>query len=152
MAHTQPLEVNDGVAAEGEAAAAPRSTDHVDAFSSDDAASNEAASMGAHSPSNVGAGPGDAEECPVPPEGLPEGEQEPRHLCAICRESMKPGHKTAAARVASARLPALSDAYPGGELDPVALQQMAAAAGFKERWLEKALAFVFCPTNSRAFG
>ena len=50
--------------------------------------------------------------------------------------------KTAAARVASARLPALSDAYPGGELDPVALHQMAAAAGFQERWLEQALAFL----------
>ena len=60
--------------------------------------------------------------------------------------------KTAAARVAAARLPDLSAAYPGGELDPVALQQMAAAAGFQEGWLEQALAFFFGPTISGAFG
>ena len=58
--------------------------------------------------------------------------------------------KTAAARVASARLPDLSDAYPGGELDPVALQQMAAAAGFQERWLEQALAFFLLSHNFRS--
>ena len=52
--------------------------------------------MVAHSPSHIGTGPGDAEECGLPPEGFPEGAQEPGRLCVLCRECMEPGYNVQA--------------------------------------------------------
>ena len=52
-------------------------------------------------------------------------------------KQLKDRIKNAAARVAKASLPAITDLYPGGELDVAALQRMAAAAGFQQAWLEE---------------
>ena len=52
-------------------------------------------------------------------------------------KQLKDRIKNAAARVAKAGLPAITDLYPGGELDVAALQRMAAAAGFQQAWLEE---------------